>query len=527
MEAYKKTVAALTEHNRVRIAAMPPPPPDPSGGGGLPGAPPGMGGGSPFSDNAKRTIPQDFKFDPHSLKPLVQTLWAMSVALGHALTAHRQFARLKSSTISPDGMLGGRGYVMGVKDIRQRLFESCEHLSAIVDTIHDEVNAPHWKPKLGELEKGEIDDLKKLLSEAEENLEDPEGDATEEMEGIEQGGKTHSWDPAGKERFDHQQDASAVPQGGDAETIQRGGPHPANPDNKGNKTPGNRPVKQASSNQTAMTEEAVRSLIDEIGRNGLVLEYGNYDRRTANSSVDPGTLPGPRVEHLDRADEDQQGPFGAVNDEPPPMHDPWSRGPGAGVLRQNDYTPNRQGESGIPDSNSDDTPTEGFDFGIGRGGGNDAHGQGAGGYGESNPSSGAYGVYGPASGLPHDPGGKTHDNKSDSTPTIEVETGGGSSGMTEVHASLLPNDEDPPVARSDYYRGPKGNDVDVPIASGSGLPNDGAPGTSEGDLDMSPNKSERTEQSAPYTLWDDTTHEQRPDYTYMRGPFSAPYTKQG
>jgi len=506
MEVYRKTLAALDEHGRarraevyaafphLRTAAQPPPPPPPQDGGD-PTAIPKMGG-SPFGENAKRTIPQDFKFDPHALKPLVQTLWAMTVALGHALTAHRQFARLKSSTISPDGMLGGRGYIMGVKDVRQRLFESCEHLSAIVDTIHDEVNAPHWKPKLGELEKGEIEDLKALLSEAEENLQDPEGDATEEMEAVEHG-KAQSWDPAGKDRFNHPgPDASGIPSGGDAETFPRGGPHPANPQHPGNKMPGNRPVKQASA------------------------AY-NYDRRTGNSSVNPDTLSGPRVDHLDRADEDQQGPFGAVNDEPLSMHDPWSREQGIG--NKNDYSPSHLAESGIPDADSDKTPTEGYDFGIGRGGGNDAHGQGAGGYGTENPSSGAYGVFGPASGLPHDPAGKTKDTESDSTPRIEVETGGGSSGMNDVQASLLPNDTDRPVARSDYYRGPRGNLVDT----GSELPGDGAPGGSDSGRDMEPNKNERHEQSAPYTLWDDTTHEMRPDYLYQRGLETAPYTKQG
>ncbi len=465
MEVHKKTVVALAEHNRVRLAGLPTPPPEAQG---APGATPSPGGSSPFTENAKRTIPANFSFDPHSLKPLVQTLWAMSVALGHALTAHRQFARIKSSTISPDGMLGGRGYVLGVKDIRQRLYESCEHLSSIVDTIHDEVNAPHWKPKLGELEKSEIDDLKRLLGETEENLEDPEGNATEEMEAIEDG-KPQNWKP-GSERFDGGEEASGLPSGGDKETTTKSGP-------QDKKSP-----KQASGE--------------------------SYDRRLANSSVNPDTLPGPRVKHLDRADTDQQGPFGAVNDEPPSMHDPWSRY--QGVEHQNDYSPNRAAESGIPDANSDDTPTEARDFGLGRGGGNDAHGQGI-----AVPS-----VYGPASGLPHDPGGKTKGDESDSTPRIELET----SGSGGVHASLLPNDDEPPVARSDYYPGPKGNDV----ASGSELPNDGSPGGIDSDRDMSPNKSERHEQSAPYVLWNDSTHEQRPDYTYMRPPIQGPYTtKQG
>jgi hypothetical protein len=190
---------------------------------------------SPFADNAKRTIPANFKFDPHSLKPLAQTLWALSISLGHTLTAHRQFARVKSATVSPDGMLGGRGYVMGVKDIRQRLYEASEALSAICDTIHDEINAPHWKPRLAELEKDEADDLKRLLTDAEDNLQNPEEEAEEDMAAVEHGegggkppgeGKDVSWKPGGDDRFDKQEPASAVPAGGDQETLHRGGPKP-------------------------------------------------------------------------------------------------------------------------------------------------------------------------------------------------------------------------------------------------------------------------------------------------------------
>ena len=205
MSAHKKTVAALASHNRMRIAAgafVPPEQP--------PEAQSKIGGGAPMTENAKRVIPDDFSFDPRSLKPLVQTLWAMSVALGHALTAHRQFARIKSSTISPDGLLGGRGYIMGIKDVRQRLYESCESLSAIVDTIHDEVNAAHWKPKLGELEKSEVEDLKRLLTDTEENLEDPEGEAEEDMEAVEHG-RPQNWNPGGSERFDKGDEGSQLP----------------------------------------------------------------------------------------------------------------------------------------------------------------------------------------------------------------------------------------------------------------------------------------------------------------------------
>ncbi len=223
--------------------------------------------------------------------------------------------------------------------------------------------------------------------------------------------------------------------------------------------------------------------------------------KTANSSVAPSTLPGPRVEHLDRADNDGL-----------PEEYQWPEGP-----RGPDYGTaggSFVGESSVPDAHSDPTPTQGYDFGVGRGGGNDAHGQGAGGYG--NPGSDGKGVYGPKADLPNDPGGKMHDREeSDSMAVVEQ----AASGHTFKASAELPNDNDEPVARSDYYTGPKGNDVGGTFAQ-SEMPgtSDSQPGADEYDLDLSPTTSMSSQQQEQARRkWDDTTHEIRPDYTYQRG----------
>ena len=194
------TLLALTPEERLRarvykrwyvlekIAAGPPPfgndePTGDSEGTAVMGvsALPGGDQGGP----GKRNIPKDHPYDPRALKPLSRMLWAMSVALGHGLTAYRQFARLKSSTISPDGMLGGRGYVMKVKEIRDKLHDACENLSAISDSIHDEINAPHWEPKLNQLDPADAMDVRKFLQESQQILQDPEAEAEGDMEAIE------------------------------------------------------------------------------------------------------------------------------------------------------------------------------------------------------------------------------------------------------------------------------------------------------------------------------------------------------
>ena len=162
----------------------------------------------------------------------------------------------------------------------------------------------------------------------------------------------------------------------------------------------------------------------------------------------------------------------------------------------------------MPDSNVDRTPTQGWDFGIGFGGGNDAHGQGAGGYGEANPASGSYGVFGPASGLPNNPGGATKDNENgDTTTRIEVEL---SPNRDVWSAAMLPNDDLEPVARSDYYTGPKAG-----MVGQSTMPGDESV-SYNADRDM-PNTGQTFERiDNPYIMFDYTTKEYRPDTTYQR-----------
>lgn len=543
MEAHRKTLARLSEDVRqgtTRVAAK--------GSFNKPAFLDVEDKGNPFKGPmpgtpTKRDIPANHEFDKKALKPLVKTLWAMSVALGHALTAHRSFSRLKSSSFSPDGLLGGRGYVLSIKAIRQNLFESCEQLSALCDTLHDEINAPHWKPKLAELELRDINEVEKLLGDAEDWIDNPEEEAEEEAEEV----QTSSWSKGKKERFEREHDfGSKMPGGGAPEvSAPNQGAHPA-----GNEHPFSQRTKQAS--------------------------FYSYDR-TANSSIAPQNEPGgPRVQHLDRGDVDQTGPGGSYNRDEPPVADEWAETDGVSgqPMSQNqgdsyaypaDWSGDFSGKgaaSGVPDANTDSTPTQAWDFGIGDGNGDDAHGQAAGGYGLSNPGSpgdrGNRGVYGPRAELPDDPGGKTKDEESDSNPTVERQVSeSGHMGMPIMAATSLPNDGDDPVARSDYFVGPKGNDFNGQIRAQAQLPGENPPqpqaplkqrpshlGEHEfsagsempGDdpyiydygKGVGPNLMDRVEHGdQPYVKWDDTTHNMRPDYIYQRDPIQGPYPKQG
>lgn len=126
------------------------------------------------SSNASRRIPKGYNFEPKALKPLVRSLFSTSIALGHALSAYREFARVKSSSVSPDGSLGGQGYVMSVVEVRETLQRACELLSKVSDTLHDEANAPHWKPAILDLTPNESEDIEEMLEETDQVLDDPE-----------------------------------------------------------------------------------------------------------------------------------------------------------------------------------------------------------------------------------------------------------------------------------------------------------------------------------------------------------------
>jgi hypothetical protein len=83
------------------------------------------------------------------------------------MTAYSVFAKIKSRDISPDGNLGGRGYIMEIKAVRRQYMNVVEALSAISDTLYDEITADHWADAQGRL-------VQEVLEEVEEIKDDPE-----------------------------------------------------------------------------------------------------------------------------------------------------------------------------------------------------------------------------------------------------------------------------------------------------------------------------------------------------------------
>jgi hypothetical protein len=131
-----------------------------------------------------RKIGEDFEFNPKNLKPLAITLRATLAAMGHALSAYNSFTKIKSSNVSPDGALGGAGYIQKIADMRRAYMNCVEALSALSDTLHDEIHAPHWNPAVKEQSPREREEVVNIINDAEEIRKGPEGWAVQEEEDM-------------------------------------------------------------------------------------------------------------------------------------------------------------------------------------------------------------------------------------------------------------------------------------------------------------------------------------------------------
>jgi hypothetical protein len=145
---------------------------------------------------SKREIPGDFNYSPRHQKPLAKILRATLAALGHTLSGYNRFAKIKSARVSPDGAMGGRGYIQKIADMRKQYMNCVEALSALADTLYDEINAPHWSVMSRQEEDSEKAEVKALIGDAEQIRSDPQQWAEQEMaEEFDQGKKDRSEKP--------------------------------------------------------------------------------------------------------------------------------------------------------------------------------------------------------------------------------------------------------------------------------------------------------------------------------------------
>jgi len=129
------------------------------------------------SPSLRREISEDFKYDKKKLKHLQRILHNVNISVGTLVSALNEFSRVKGPAISPDGLLGGLGYIMSVKNIKEILNSSVHNLSDVADSLADELTNPHWhandkKTKEIIKEKKEVEEKTQEVLDEPENVED-------------------------------------------------------------------------------------------------------------------------------------------------------------------------------------------------------------------------------------------------------------------------------------------------------------------------------------------------------------------
>ena len=119
------------------------------------------------SSGVHRQISDDFKYNKAKIKHLKRILHNVTVAMGTLTSAHNEFAKIKGPDISPDGLLGGLGYILPIKDIKDALLNALKNVSDVADCIADELTNPKWGAQ-------DDKDVKKLIKEKKEVVEDVE-----------------------------------------------------------------------------------------------------------------------------------------------------------------------------------------------------------------------------------------------------------------------------------------------------------------------------------------------------------------
>jgi len=137
-------------------------------------------------DSSRKTVEgrelEGFQYDKSKAKILKKVLHNVNVSLGTLIGAMREISIIRGSEISPDGKLGGKGFIMSFKEIKQIINESVGNLSDVTDTLSDELTNPMWGLSSAEKKKvkKEKEEVAEDVEEAEEAVEDAEENTSEE-----------------------------------------------------------------------------------------------------------------------------------------------------------------------------------------------------------------------------------------------------------------------------------------------------------------------------------------------------------
>lgn len=123
---------------------------------------------------------EGFDYDPSKAAVLKKALHNINVSLGTMISAMKDLSILRGSDITPDGMLGGRGFIMPFRELKAKLNTAITELSDVTDTLADELTNPKWG--LSDAEKKKVkqdnEDIDEEVQDVEETV--PEGVSEED-----------------------------------------------------------------------------------------------------------------------------------------------------------------------------------------------------------------------------------------------------------------------------------------------------------------------------------------------------------
>ena len=285
---------------------------------------------------------EDFQWTPESLRELAKILWASQRAHSYAMAAFRLFSKIPSSQISPDGMLGGRGYIQNIKEMRTSIAQAAEVLSAFTDTVDDEINAPHWKATDSNEADPIIDQTEEVAANPEQFVkeefqeENPEEsfdepvsnpDASDLNPQVESdttnNGDDDGWGAESDDGQGQQQMAGSFAETAkrDKRILER---KKKAEEQQGSQLPGGSGEQKEGLSVPEMTMHTTTpdsgnlasgysSAIDKLMR---AYEHRTASSRVADSSVDPESLPGPRVLHIGPGEQGFNGDEQYGSDDP-------------------------------------------------------------------------------------------------------------------------------------------------------------------------------------------------------------------
>ena len=118
---------------------------------------------------------EGFEYDKSKANVLKRSLHNINVSVGTLISAMKDMSVLRGAEITPDGMLGGRGFIMNFRELKSTLNQAVNDLSNITDTLADELTNPKWG-----LSTAERTQVKKEKQQVEDEVEDTQAEIREE-----------------------------------------------------------------------------------------------------------------------------------------------------------------------------------------------------------------------------------------------------------------------------------------------------------------------------------------------------------